>query len=59
MFFNRLPQEAISGFVNFSLSLPKFDGYYVLRPQGVFKLEIALNARFALVVGDFRFQISD
>ena len=46
---NGISAEKTSGFVNFSLSLPKNDGY-VLRPQKVFKLEIALNARFALVV---------
>ena len=48
-FLNGLPAETINGFVNFSLSLPKNDGY-VLRPQKVLKFEIALNARLALVV---------
>ena len=32
VFFNGLPAETINGFVNFSLSLPKIDGY-VLRPK--------------------------
>ena len=31
VFLNGLPAETINGFVNFSLSLPKIDGY-VLRP---------------------------
>ena len=48
-FLNGLPAETTNGFVNSSLGLPKI-GAYVLRAQVVFKLEIALNARFALVV---------
>ena len=48
-FLNGLPAETINGFINFILSLKKSGGH-VLRPKIVFKLEIALNARFALVV---------
>ena len=51
-FLNGFSSETINGLVNFSLSLPKIKGH-VLRPTVVYKLEIALNARFSLELREF------